>query len=128
MSSTPSIAFARKGRCSGRTGAKPTPQLPITAVVTPCQHDEPSCSSHIAHCADQPATDRDVGHHRGTSGAVYNLAATNDEIMHTAHASGRWGPVRPAESSARSESLGLHYAERMVTSVVVSADEHVVES
>ena len=24
---------------SGRTGAKPTPQLPITTVVTPCQHD-----------------------------------------------------------------------------------------
>ena len=29
----------RRGCASGRTGAKPTPQLPMTAVVTPCQLD-----------------------------------------------------------------------------------------
>ena len=35
-------------RSSGRTGAKPTPQLPITAVVTPCQLDGTSSLSHVA--------------------------------------------------------------------------------
>jgi hypothetical protein len=35
MSSTPSMSWIRKSCWSGRTGAKPTPQLPITAVVTP---------------------------------------------------------------------------------------------
>ena len=33
---------------SGRTGAKPTPQLPSTTVVTPCQHDGVRCGSHVA--------------------------------------------------------------------------------
>ena len=33
---------------SGRTGAKPTPQLPITAVVTPCQQDGASSGSQVA--------------------------------------------------------------------------------
>ena len=40
MSSTPSISSIR--RCAILdlgTGAKPTPQLPITTVVTPCQLD-----------------------------------------------------------------------------------------
>ncbi len=37
MSSTPSMSEMRRSCASGRTGAKPTPQLPITAVVTPCQ-------------------------------------------------------------------------------------------
>ena len=31
----------------GRTGAKPTPQLPITTVVTPCQHDGVSSGSQV---------------------------------------------------------------------------------
>ena len=35
MSSTPSISSTSIFRCSGRQGAKPTPQLPISAVVTP---------------------------------------------------------------------------------------------
>ena len=39
MSSTPSISSISQSWRSGRTGAKPTPQLPITTVVTPCQHD-----------------------------------------------------------------------------------------
>ena len=34
--------------CPGRTGAKPTPQLPSTAVVTPCQHDGVRCGSQVA--------------------------------------------------------------------------------
>ena len=29
----------------GRTGAKPTPQLPITTVVTPCHDDGVTCLS-----------------------------------------------------------------------------------
>ena len=37
MSSTPSMREMSRSWASGRTGAKPTPQLPITAVVTPCQ-------------------------------------------------------------------------------------------
>ena len=39
MSSTPSMSSMRKPSLPGRTGAKPTPQLPITTVVTPCQLD-----------------------------------------------------------------------------------------
>ncbi len=39
MSSTPSMSSMRRAWSSGRTGAKPTPQLPATTVVTPC-HDE----------------------------------------------------------------------------------------
>ena len=37
MSSTPSISWMSHSRLSGATGAKPTPQLPSTRVVTPCQ-------------------------------------------------------------------------------------------
>ena len=39
MSSTPSISSMRRSRSSGRHGANPTPQLPITTVVTPCHAD-----------------------------------------------------------------------------------------
>ena len=48
MSSTPSISSMSRSWSAGRTGAKPTPQLPITAVVTPCQLDGASWSSHVA--------------------------------------------------------------------------------
>jgi len=48
MSSTPSISAIRKSWSPGRTGAKPTPQLPITIVVTPCQHDGESSESQVA--------------------------------------------------------------------------------
>ena len=37
MSSTPSISSMRRSWSAGRTGANPTPQLPMTTVVTPCQ-------------------------------------------------------------------------------------------
>src|SRR5262249_4726287 len=40
----------RFSRCSGLQGAKPTPQLPITTVVTPCQDEGMSRLSHTA-CA-----------------------------------------------------------------------------
>ena len=39
MSSTPSISSMSRSWSSGRTGAKPTPQLPMTTVVTPCHDD-----------------------------------------------------------------------------------------
>ncbi len=39
MSSTPSISSISQSCWSGFTGAKPTPQLPMTTVVTPCQLD-----------------------------------------------------------------------------------------
>src|SRR4051794_30643170 len=39
MSSTDSINSTSSFSVPGRTGAKPTPQLPMTTVVTPCQHD-----------------------------------------------------------------------------------------
>ena len=39
MSSTPSMSSMSQSWRSGCTGAKPTPQLPITAVVTPCHDD-----------------------------------------------------------------------------------------
>ncbi len=48
MSSTPSISSIRKSWASGRTGAKPTPQLPMIAVVTPCQDEGASTASHVA--------------------------------------------------------------------------------
>ena len=37
MSSTPSMRPISQSSLPGATGAKPTPQLPITTVVTPCQ-------------------------------------------------------------------------------------------
>ena len=37
MSSTPSMRPISQSSLPGTTGAKPTPQLPITTVVTPCQ-------------------------------------------------------------------------------------------
>ena len=48
MSSTPSISSMSRSWSAGRTGAKPTPQLPITTVVTPCHDDGASCVSHVA--------------------------------------------------------------------------------
>ena len=48
MSSTPSISAMTASCVFLRTGAKPTPQLPITTVVTPCQDDGARCESHIA--------------------------------------------------------------------------------
>ena len=48
MSSTASISSIRKSSLPGRTGAKPTPQLPITTVVTPCQLDGASIGSQVA--------------------------------------------------------------------------------
>ncbi len=47
MSSTPSINLIRYSWLPGRTGAKPTPQLPITTVVTPCQHEGVSSESQV---------------------------------------------------------------------------------
>ena len=48
MSSTPSMSSMSPCSPPGCTGANPTPQLPITTVVTPCQHDGASCESHVA--------------------------------------------------------------------------------
>jgi len=39
MSSTPSITVTSNAWSSARHGAKPTPQLPITTVVTPCAEE-----------------------------------------------------------------------------------------
>ena len=39
MSSTASIRSSSQSRSFGLTGAKPTPQLPMTIVVTPFQQD-----------------------------------------------------------------------------------------
>ena len=43
----PPSARSGRPRPPGRTGANPTPQLPSTAVVTPCQHDGVRSSSHV---------------------------------------------------------------------------------
>ena len=45
MSSTDSIRATSSSSVPGRTGAKPTPQLPITTVVTPCHDDGVTCLS-----------------------------------------------------------------------------------
>ena len=47
MSSTPSINPISQSCRSGRAGAKPTPQLPITTVVTPCHDDGVMSGSHV---------------------------------------------------------------------------------
>ena len=48
MSSTPSISWTSHSCDPGRTGANPTPQLPITIVVTPCHELGVSSGSHVA--------------------------------------------------------------------------------
>jgi len=47
MSSTPSMSLIAISRCSGRIGANPTPQLPITTVVTPCPLEGDSTCSQV---------------------------------------------------------------------------------
>ena len=48
ISSTPSISRTSMSRSSGRHGAKPTPQLPISVVVTPCHDDGVIRLLHVA--------------------------------------------------------------------------------
>ena len=48
MSSTPSISSISRSWSAGRTGANPTPQLPLTTVVTPCHDDGIMRSPHDA--------------------------------------------------------------------------------
>ena len=47
MSSTPSISEISQSWRSGRAGAKPTPQLPMIAVVTPCQQEGDRSGSQV---------------------------------------------------------------------------------
>ncbi len=47
MPSTPSMRPINQSCRSGAAGANPTPQLPITTVVTPCQIDGVSSGSHV---------------------------------------------------------------------------------
>ena len=47
MSSTPSISSISHSWRSGAAGAKPTPQLPITTVVTPCHELGVTHGSHV---------------------------------------------------------------------------------
>ena len=47
-SSTPSISSTRVCWSPGRTGANPTPQLPVTTVVTPWPEDGWRRSSQVA--------------------------------------------------------------------------------
>ncbi len=48
MSSTPSISSMSSASRPGRSGANPTPQLPITIVVTPWNDDGASAESQVA--------------------------------------------------------------------------------
>ena len=48
MSSTPSISSISHSWRSGAAGANPTPQLPITTVVTPCHDDGVRNGSQLA--------------------------------------------------------------------------------
>ena len=47
MSSTPSMRRTRWSSRPGLTGANPTPQFPVTTVVTPCAADGLSSPSHV---------------------------------------------------------------------------------
>ena len=48
MSSTPSISWMSQARSVSRAGANPTPQLPMTTVVTPCQPEGDTSGSQVA--------------------------------------------------------------------------------
>ena len=48
MSSTPSMSSISQPSLPGRTGAKPTPQFPVTTVVTPWGVDGSSTVSQVA--------------------------------------------------------------------------------
>ena len=48
MSSTPSMREMVHARSASRTGANPTPQFPMTTVVTPCAADVSRTGSHNA--------------------------------------------------------------------------------
>ena len=48
MSSTPSMSWISQARSLARAGAKPTPQLPMTTVVTPCQPEGETSGSQVA--------------------------------------------------------------------------------
>ena len=48
MSSTPSMSWISQSRLAGSAGANPTPQLPMTMVVTPCQLDGVISGSQVA--------------------------------------------------------------------------------
>ena len=48
MSSTPSMSWMSHSSVPGRTGANPTPQLPMTTVVTPWPELGSSRSSQVA--------------------------------------------------------------------------------
>ena len=48
MSSTPAITSTSTSWSSWRHGAKPTPQLPTTTVVTPCADDGVRRSDQMA--------------------------------------------------------------------------------
>ena len=47
MSSTPSISWMSHSRRAGSAGANPTPQLPMTIVVTPCHPEGLTSGSHV---------------------------------------------------------------------------------
>ena len=47
MSSTPSMRPMSQSWRSGWAGANPTPQLPMTSVVTPCHDDGASSESQV---------------------------------------------------------------------------------
>ena len=48
MSSTPSMSSMSQSWRSGAAGANPTPQLPMTTVVTPCHDDGVRYGSQLA--------------------------------------------------------------------------------
>ena len=47
MSSTPSMSPMSHSRSAARAGANPTPQFPVTTVVTPCQPDGETSGSQV---------------------------------------------------------------------------------
>ena len=70
MSSTPSIRPISQSWRSGCTGAKPTPQLPITTVVTPCQPDGVSSGSHVTWPSKWVWTSTNPGVTRAPSASI----------------------------------------------------------
>src|SRR5437868_4431960 len=79
MSSTPSMRPMSHACRSGLTGAKPTPQLPITIVVTPCQQLGVSIGSQVTWPSKCVCTSTKPGVTSAPSASTRSRAAPSTE-------------------------------------------------
>ena len=91
----------------GRQGATPTPQLPISSVVTPCQHEQVSSGSHeICRVVMRMDIDEAGREHRaaGVDFAPRRAARLADRgyfaVLHRERAVTRWRAPVPSQMMA----------------------------